>query len=124
MPGNVIKAALQQLRHQTMEEKAANRVVLRDTQQTVAILREKVAAQNCEDITEQEWPEGHQNRDGETTEKTLVTVEPTCAEVSGRPTVGRRLASKTDVQSLKHTKSSSARVQSLAQTKSHKAEVN
>ena len=54
-----------------MEEKAANRVVVRDTQQTVAILREKGAAQNYEDISEQQWPDLHQIRDGETTEGTM-----------------------------------------------------
>ena len=46
-----------------MEEKAANRVVVRDTQQTVANLREKGAARNYENITEQEWPKGHQIRE-------------------------------------------------------------
>ena len=79
------------------EEKAADRVVARDIQRTAAISREKRAAKNFEDITEQDWPDGDLDKDGETPEKPSSSVEPTHVEVPERPPVRRRLTTKTDV---------------------------
>ena len=54
MPGSVIKAALEQLRHRTA-------VVLRDLRRTADVFRESGSAKNFEDITEQDWPDGDLN---------------------------------------------------------------
>ena len=51
MPGSVIKAAPEQLRHRTAEEQETDRVVLRDLRRTADALRESGSAQNFEDIT-------------------------------------------------------------------------
>ena len=80
-----------------MEEKAAKRVVVRDTQRTVAIFLRERRSQKLRGYR-------HLNRDGETTEKPSVTVEPSYVEVPERPTERRRLATTTDVQPLKQTK--------------------
>ena len=61
MPGSVIKAAPEQLRHRTAEEQETDRVVLRDLRRTANVLRESGSAQNFEDITEQDWPDGDLN---------------------------------------------------------------
>ena len=53
MPGSVIKAAPEQLRHRTAEEQETDRVVLRDLRRTADVLRETGSAKNFEDITEQ-----------------------------------------------------------------------
>ena len=58
MPGSVIKAAPEQLRHRTAEEQETDRVVLRDLRRTADVLRESGSAKNFEDITEQDWPDG------------------------------------------------------------------
>ena len=58
MPGSVIKAAPEQLRHRTAEEQETDRVVLLDLRRTADILRESGSAKNFEDITEQDWPDG------------------------------------------------------------------
>ena len=58
MPGSVIKAAPEQLRHRTAEEQETDRVVLRDLRRTADILCESGSAKNFEDITEQDWPDG------------------------------------------------------------------
>ena len=61
MPGNVIKAAPEQLRHRTAEEQETDRVVLRDLRRTADILCESGSAKNFEDITGQDWPDGDFN---------------------------------------------------------------
>ena len=61
MPGSVIKAATEQLRHRTAEEQGADRVVLRDLRRTADVLRETSSAKNFQDITEQDWPDGDLN---------------------------------------------------------------
>ena len=58
---SVIKAAPEQLRHRTAEEQETDRVVLRDLRRTADILREGGSAENFEDITEQDWPDGDLN---------------------------------------------------------------
>ena len=58
MPGSVIKAAPEQLRHTTTEEQETDRVVLRDLRRTADILRESGSAKNFEDITGQDWLDG------------------------------------------------------------------
>ena len=61
MPGSVIKAAPEQLRHRTAEEQETDRVVLRGLRRTADILRESGSAKNFENITEQDWPDGDLN---------------------------------------------------------------
>ena len=46
MPGSVIKAAPEQLRHRTAEEQETDRVVLRDLRRTADVLRESGSAKN------------------------------------------------------------------------------
>ena len=58
MPGSVIKAAPEQLRHRTAEEQETDRVVLRDLRRTANVSRDSGPAKNFEDITEQDWPDG------------------------------------------------------------------
>ena len=58
MPGSVIKAAPEQLRHRTAEEQETDRVVLRDLRRTANVSRETGSVKNFEDITEQDWPDG------------------------------------------------------------------
>ena len=61
MPGSVIKAAPEQLRHRTAEEQETDRVVLRDLRRTADVLRETGSAKNFEHITEQDSPDGDLN---------------------------------------------------------------
>ena len=68
MPGSVIKAAPEQLRHRTAEEQEADRVVLRDLRRTADVSRESGSAKNFEDITEQDWPDGDLNTTAENAE--------------------------------------------------------
>ena len=58
MPGSVIKAAPELLRHRTAEEQKVDRVVLRDLRLTADVSRDTSPAKNFEDITEQDWPDG------------------------------------------------------------------
>ena len=44
MPGSVVKAAPEQLRHRTNEEKEADRVVVRDIQRAAQVLRDRDVA--------------------------------------------------------------------------------
>ena len=68
MPGSVIKAAPEQLRHRTAEEPEADRVVLRGFRRTANVLRETGSAKNVEDIMEQDWPDGDLNPTAENAE--------------------------------------------------------
>ena len=79
MPGSVIKAAPEQLRHRTAEEQETDRVVLRDLRRTADVLRESGSAKNFEDITEQDWPDGDLNStagDMETNQETSESQLP------------------------------------------------
>ena len=87
MPGSVIKAAPEQLRHRTAEEKETDRVVLRDLRRTADVLRESGSAKNLEDITEQDWPDGDLN-------STAEDMEPN-QEMSESQLPSRRLMRKT-----------------------------
>ena len=87
MPGSVIKAAPEQLRHRTAEEQETDRVVLRDLRRTADILRESGSAKNFEDITEQDWPDGDLN-------STAGDMEPN-QETSKSQLPSRRLMRKT-----------------------------
>ena len=73
MPGSVIKAAPEQLRHRTAEEQETDRVVLRDLRRTADVLRESCSAKNFEDITEQDWPDGDLNSTAEDMEPNQET---------------------------------------------------
>ena len=75
MPGSVIKAAPEQLRHRTVEEQETDRVVLRDLRRTADVLRESGSAKNFEDITEQDWPDGDLNSTAEDMEPNQETSE-------------------------------------------------
>ena len=75
MPGSVIKAAPEQLRHRTAEEQETDRVVLRDLRRTADVLRESGSAKNFEDITEQDWPDGDLNSTAEDMEPNQETSE-------------------------------------------------
>ena len=46
MPGSVVKAALEQLRHRKADEQETDRVVLRDLRRTADILHESGSAKN------------------------------------------------------------------------------
>ena len=87
MPGSVIKAGPEQLRHRTAEEQETDRVVLRDLRRTADILRESGSAKNFEDITEQDWPDGDLN-------STAGDMEPN-QETSESQLPSRRLMRKT-----------------------------
>ena len=75
MPGSVIKAAPDQLRHRTAEEQETDRVVLRDLRRTADVLRESGSGKNFEDITEQDWPDGDLNSTAEDMEPNQETSE-------------------------------------------------
>ena len=45
----------------TAEVQETDRVVLRDLRRTADVLRETGSSKNCEDITEQDWPDGDLN---------------------------------------------------------------
>ena len=72
MLGSVIKAALEQLRHRAVEEKAADRVVVRDIHRTAAIFAEEWCCQNHRGY----HVDGDLERDRGVTEKPSETVEP------------------------------------------------
>ena len=61
LPGSVITASSEQLRHRTAEEQETDRAVLGDLRRTADVLREHGSAKNFEDITEQDWPDGDLN---------------------------------------------------------------
>ena len=89
MPGSVIKAAHEQLRHRTAEEQETDRVVLRDLRRTADVSRETGSAKNFEDITEQDWPDGDLNPTAEGVEPSQETPE------NQLPSDRRRLVRKT-----------------------------
>ena len=105
MPGSVIEAAPEQLRHRTAEEQETALVVLRDLRRTADILRESGSAKNFEDITEQDWPDGDLNSTAgdmepnqETSKSKLPTrrlehVEQTPVDAPSQPTVELETAS-------------------------------
>ena len=76
MPGSVIKAAPEQLRHRTAEEQEADRVVLRNLRLVADVLRESGSAKNFEDITEQDWPDGDLGFTGDSAESSQETPPP------------------------------------------------
>ena len=86
MPGSVIKAAPEQLRHRMAEEQETDRVVLRDLRRTADVVRES-SAKNFEDITKQDWPDGDFN-------STAGDMEPN-QETSKSQLPSRRLMRKT-----------------------------
>ena len=90
MPGSVIKAAPEQLRHRTAEEQETDRVALRDLRRAADVLRESGSARNFEDITEQDWPDGDLN-------STAEDMEPN-QETSENQLPSRRLMRKTPPQ--------------------------
>jgi hypothetical protein len=62
MPGSVIKASSEQLRHRTNEEREGDRLVLSELRSAAANLRKRGPAQQCfEDITEEEFPPGERD---------------------------------------------------------------
>ena len=82
MPGSVIKAAPEQLRHRT------DRVVLRDLRRTADVLHKSGSAKNFEDITDQDWPDGDLNSTAEDMESNQETSEsqfPSCRLVFKTP---------------------------------------
>ena len=91
MPGSVIKAAPEPLRHRTAEEQETDRVVLRDLRRTADILRESGSAKNFEDIMEQDWPDGDLNStagDMEPNQETSKSQLPSCRLMRKSPPSG------------------------------------
>ena len=95
MPGSVIKAAPEQLRHRTAEEQETDRVVLRDLRRTADVLRESGSVKNFEDITEQDWPDGDLNSAAEDMEPNQETSE---SQLPSRRLVRKTPPSEVDVK--------------------------
>ena len=89
MPGSVIKAAPERLRHGTAEVQETDRVVLPVLRRTADVSRETGSAKNFEDITEQDWPDGDLNPTAESVEPSQETPE------NQLPSDRRRLVRKT-----------------------------
>ena len=62
MPGSVIKASPEQLRHRSNEKREGDRLVLSELRSAASNLRKRRRAQHCfEDITEEELPPGERD---------------------------------------------------------------
>ena len=94
-----VKAAPEQLRRRTSEEKEANRVVVRDILTAAEVLRDKGAAKNFEAITDQDWPDGEVESDLDE-----VMTETTSVTVTERPVVRRRRAFRIELPVIESEK--------------------
>ena len=94
MPGSVVKAFPERVRHRTDEEKEADRVVVWTFLEQLKFCGNG-SAKNVEDIS-QEWPDGEVEPGRDLDEDEVTTEKPSVTVTEG-PVVRRRLTSKTEL---------------------------